>query len=564
MVMVRLYQIIVLAASLLLLILGLSYGSASVALRAYDSWVNYESPFVGILSSINPVSVSGEPVAKHVVFILLDGLSTSVLEDLVRSDASIGKLVSLGALYVNGLANMPSYSVPARASILSGTPPEVNGVSSNDYKGLLRIDSLPVIAKSYGYKILCSGDSSFEMLFSQVIDECASVSEGAGHGALSLAYGLKLLERYERAGYKVFMWIGVADIDLIGHKAGGLSIEYNESARNILYLLLDFISGLEEKGLLRDTLLVILNDHGFKRMGHHGGPEPEVRRVFLTLIGPGVRPGVYNVSFTHNDVAPTISMLMGWRIPSSSIGRVIGEGLSIPSSRLEAYTRASMEQEKRVVRAMSELVGLKLDEDYSDLVATLASSGRNFRLTQVTVGFLVLLVALLLTLRVAMSKNLLGELLTIALLVLVYELVFRLYYKLTGGPASLSDIYSFEGFTNKIMLTTLVSSIAVGLILGLLELTPYKRGFSRSLIVALSTILLVILLSIGYATPFYVNYGATVRFPFPEWGGALLFFLSLMKASFTGFIGLPVLIVSTLALIIVNRILESQFKLRQL
>jgi hypothetical protein len=159
------------------------------------------------------------------------------------------------------------------------------------------------------------------MLFSNIIDEYVDISEGAGHGALSLSYGFRMLREYDRIGDKVFLWIGVADVDVVGHKAGGLSKEYNESIRNILYLLLDFISRLEEAGLANNTLLVVLNDHGFKKMGHHGGPEPEVRRVFLLLIGPGIRPGIYNTPFTHNDIAPTISMLMGWRAPSNSIGK---------------------------------------------------------------------------------------------------------------------------------------------------------------------------------------------------------------------------------------------------
>ncbi len=132
-------------------------------------------------------------MAKHVVFVLLDGLSAYVLEDLIRNDPSINRLTSIGALYVNDVANMPSYSIPARASILSGAPPEVNGVSSNDYQDILRVDSLPVIAKSKGYRVLCAGDSSIKMLFSNIIDEYVDISEGAGHGALSLSYGFRML-----------------------------------------------------------------------------------------------------------------------------------------------------------------------------------------------------------------------------------------------------------------------------------------------------------------------------------------------------------------------------------
>ncbi|MEM1698165.1 MAG: alkaline phosphatase family protein, partial [Thermofilaceae archaeon] len=293
------------------------------------------------------------------------------------------RLVSMGAVYPNGLANTPTYSIPARASILTGAPPESNGVLSNEYTGAVGVDSIVRAAREAGFKILCSGDASVEMLFREYIDECALVEEGGGQGALALAEGLNLLRRYSGMGHSVFLWISVNDVDMIGHLAGGAGApEYNSTAANVVKLTLNAVEALAGE----DALVVILSDHGFKRGGHHGGPEPEVRRVFTLLVGPGVRPGVYTTGYTHNDIAPTVAMLMGLRLPAQSIGRPLEEGFNLPSDRVEAYRKASLEQAWRVVGALSEASGVRVPEGadpleaYGVITGRLYSEGMGFRL----------------------------------------------------------------------------------------------------------------------------------------------------------------------------------------
>ncbi|MEM0497591.1 MAG: alkaline phosphatase family protein, partial [Acidilobaceae archaeon] len=172
----RIFYIYIVAVILIVLVLSLA--TTNTALRTYDSWVNYRNPYIDILQGVEPVSVSGEPVARHLVFILLDGLSVDNLESLIGKYDSLRELISMGAFYPNGLANTPTYSIPGRASILTGAPPEVNSVLSNFYNGSLGVDSIARVAKDAGFKILCSGDNSIEMLLSDIIDEYSRVNTG--------------------------------------------------------------------------------------------------------------------------------------------------------------------------------------------------------------------------------------------------------------------------------------------------------------------------------------------------------------------------------------------------
>jgi hypothetical protein len=527
-----------------LIAITLSIASINTAMGAYNSWAGYRNPYIDVLEKIEPVRISGEPVAKHIVFILLDGLSTSILEDLGRENKDLEKLISLGAFYPNGLTNMPSYSLPGRASILTGAPPEINEVMSNDYKGALRIDSIVKAAKEAGFKILCSGDRSIETMFQNYIDECSSIEEGSGHGALALVEGARLFKKYSEAGYRVFLWIGVSDIDMIGHLTGSSgSPEYNSTVINIARLTLSYIETLTKE----NTLIVILNDHGFKRGGHHGGPEPEVRRVFTLFIGPGVRPGIYSASYTQNDIASTVAMLMGLRIPAQSIGKPLTEGFNLPSSKIEEYRRASEEQGSRVIAALEKALGVKIglgtnpQDAYREITGRLYSEGMGSRLA-IAIALSLLIPA---GLYASIKTGILSSRKTLILIItgiLVYESIYWIAYYSIKGPTSLSDILSLGELLDKVRLAVAIAGLVTGLLIGVIELTPLRTGLPKILIPILTSITITIVLSLIYAAPFYVGYGVTVRFPLPDWGGGFMLFLYLVKASFTGLIGIPLAI----------------------
>ena len=538
----RIIYVYVIAVILVALVFSLA--SLNVALGTYESWVNYRSPFTGVLKDVEPVRVHGDPVARHVVFVLLDGLSVDTLTGLSGVHGELGKLVSMGAFYPNGLANTPTFSVPARASILTGAPPEVNGVLSNDFKGVLGFDSIVRAAKDAGFKIICVGDKSVEMLFSDLIDECSSVEEGGGHGAIALAEGLRLFKKHSEAGHRVFLWVGFADIDKVGHLTGGSrSPEYNATVVNTGKLVLNFVEPLAGEG----ALIVLLSDHGFKKAGHHGGPELEVRRVFTLFIGPGVKPGVYSGSYTHNDIAPTVAMLMGLRIPAISMGKVLVEGFNIPRDRVEEYSVASREQASRVVAAIGEASGVKLGLDdpwssYSTIVSQLYGGGSSSRLALVLALAVLVLAGLYASLRV----HLLGprRLLVFTIVgLLVYETIFWVAYSLVRGPMSLSDVLSLGELLGSVRIAVVAAGIALAVFLGIVELTPFRVGLSRILVSTVTASALALILGLAYAAPFYVSYGSTVKFPPPDWSGGFMFFVYLVKASFTGLMGMPLALV---------------------
>lgn len=557
-VLLKVIYVYLVATALVALVLSLV--STNVALGTYESWVNYRSPFVETMKDFEPVKVYGEPIAKHVVFVLLDGLSVDTFTDLSSEHEELGKLISMGAFYPNGLANTPTYSVPARASILTGTPPEINGVLSNDFKGVLSIDSILKIAKDDGFTIVCVGDKAVEMLFSNLIDESLEVDEGSGHGAITLTEGLRLFKKHSDIGKRVFLWISVADIDMVGHLGGGSgSPEYNATVVNTGRLLFNFLQYLAKE----DALIVILSDHGFKRFGHHGGPELEVRRVFTLFIGPRVKSGVYDTEYTHNDLAPTIAMLMGLRIPAQSMGKVLVDAFDVPKDKVEDYIIASREQASRVVTAIekSSEVKIKLDDpwnSYSVVKSQLYSQDMGSRLVLALALVVLMLAGLYVSLRTRILNKRLIVLTAVALV--VYEMTYWVTYLLLGGPMSLSDILSLGELLYKTRISAVMAGIVSATFLGVAELTLHRVGIPRILMVTLTAFLLAVLLGFVYAIPFYVDYGSTMRFPPPDWNAGFMFFVYLMKASFTGFMAMPLALIIVAVFSIVTKFADQRLR----
>jgi hypothetical protein len=100
---------------------------------------------------------------------------------------------------------------------------------------------------------------------------------------------------------------------------------YDREIRHLDDELKRFFVGLEEEGLLEDTLVVFLSDHGEEfgehgRLHHGGGIYDEVLRVPLILTGPGVPKRRVEAPVSLLDFMSTILELAGVPAPSSARG----------------------------------------------------------------------------------------------------------------------------------------------------------------------------------------------------------------------------------------------------
>jgi arylsulfatase A-like enzyme len=116
-------------------------------------------------------------------------------------------------------------------------------------------------------------------------------------------------------------------VDQTGHSRGVLYDEYLQKIAEADKLIEDFVDCLENRGLMKNTTLIICADHGqADGIGGHGHLDEGERFVPFFLNGPTIRHG-HRIDEKHSliSMAPTLSYLLGAPYPSNSRGPVLTE-----------------------------------------------------------------------------------------------------------------------------------------------------------------------------------------------------------------------------------------------
>lgn len=313
---------------------AVGYGAWQLTDFSWNAVVNYQSPFAGPL----PPGSGGPPQARRVVLVVVDGLRL----DTSRTMDTLNALREQGADFT-AWTGQPSLSYPGWTVIASGATQEVSAVTTNWYKGPVRVDHLFAAANRAGLRTGVAGSPGWADLFGEAVDARVLVedppnsteiepmlrtSEDVASGALGL-----LQQDLQ------FVLVHFPSPDLLGHGFGGASPQYADAVRRVDDHLAALLGGVD----LADTTLVVTADHGMIDTGGHGGWEPVVLRVPLVLAGAGVRRGVQGGDVRQADIAPTVAVLLGIPIPAHSQGRPLVEALEADAG---AFARRWADQQR--------------------------------------------------------------------------------------------------------------------------------------------------------------------------------------------------------------------------
>lgn len=308
---------------LILVLMVAGYEAQTFAKIGWDSVVEYPSPYLASL----PRGNAGPPLAGRVVLVLVDGLRVdasqkmSNLNDLRRQGADLAVRVG-----------QPSLSYPSWTVIATGAWQEVSGVTTNWFKGPVKIDNIFRAAKDAGIPSVVVGARGWQKLFGPDITDFFPITwpeegkappeEWAKADREACQKGLEILGQFDRG--LILLYIG--GTDEMAHEYGGTSQEYLQAVQ-----LADWCVGQAAARLdWGKDVLVVTADHGHIDTGGHGGWEEVVLRVPLVLVGHGIRKGAYTDRF-QADVAPTVAALLGLPIPTHAQGRPLLEVLDAPA-----------------------------------------------------------------------------------------------------------------------------------------------------------------------------------------------------------------------------------------
>jgi hypothetical protein len=366
------------AAVILIAILAAAgYAAQWLTLLGWNAVVEYPSPYARPL----PSGRSGPALAERVVLVVVDGLRVDSSEHM----PVLNTLRAQGAAFV-AWTGEPSLSFPGWTALVTGSYPEISGVTTNWYQGPVRVDTLFAAARRAGISTAVAGSPGWAELFGTVIDEQVLVGDPDGDVQAAALYRVDaevldgaagMLQR----GDTRFVLIHFPSVDLVGHRFGGASPEYAEAARRVDDHLRALLGALD---LSRDAFIVT-SDHGHLDAGGHGGWEPVVKRTPLVFAGRGIRPGSGPGDVRQVDVAPTVAMLLGIPIPSHNQGRPLGEAVDADPAE---FASRWIEQQHAFYRAQAGILeidvpaGTESVQADADALARLYFTAREDRLAR--------------------------------------------------------------------------------------------------------------------------------------------------------------------------------------
>ena len=274
------------------------------------------------VSAANAYPIHTSPV-QRVVVLGLDGLSRDGLMN--AATPSLDALRAKGAFIPASRGVMPSMSAPNWSTLLTSVGPSVHGIHSNQWWWFrwTRYLEYPTFftalkrSKQSGAQTAAVYEwKHFGRLWDPKDVDFTAFSPNSEETIEHVRRALASRPR--------LMVIHLVGIDRAGHQYGWGSDEYDKAVTRVDAQVGSIVDILREQGLLKDSLLVVVSDHGGAGRGHGGDSDME-RQTPAILYGRTVKPeAMMDRPISSRDIARTIHSVL--RLPT--VGILEGQPLS--------------------------------------------------------------------------------------------------------------------------------------------------------------------------------------------------------------------------------------------
>jgi predicted AlkP superfamily pyrophosphatase or phosphodiesterase len=277
---------------------------------------------LALLALAAPASGQGGS-ARHVVVLSLDGARA----DALRA-ATPAALAARGAVSWTARTTLPSVTLSAHASMLSGVPPSVHGVVGNDWHQGQPYFERPTVfsevTRAGGRAVGLVAKAKLLMLMPPGSVAAARHLVYPRHRQADVVEAAAALFAAQRPA---LLFVHVADPDDAGHRSGWMGPDYLRVVAGLPALVERLLRALHESGAAAGSLLLVTADHG----GHgriHGTDRPEDVTVPWLAFGGAARAGVVlKREIVTYDTAATVLAALGLPVPGDWHGRPVREAL---------------------------------------------------------------------------------------------------------------------------------------------------------------------------------------------------------------------------------------------
>lgn len=254
---------------------------------------------------------------RYVIILSVDGLRPDALRPAMPAALLDGAAVTWQARTI-----LPSVTLPAHTSMLTGVPPSVHQMLANTWRssqGYVKVPTVFSVVTDSGrraamfvtkakllYLARPGTVARAEFLVYPRYDQTAAVREGV---------------RYLATAQPHLLFIHVADPDDVGHRDGWMSGPYLEVVRKVPATIAMVLDTLRRMSATDRSLVIVTADHG----GHgrsHGSDRPEDVLIPWLAFG-AVPPGPIADSVVTYDTAATAVAALGLPVPAGWAGRPV-------------------------------------------------------------------------------------------------------------------------------------------------------------------------------------------------------------------------------------------------
>lgn len=279
-------------------------------------WAAAASVLSGPASAPAPGAAVAAPAVRHVVILSFDGLAGEAARR-----AFPASLVARAAYTWEARTTLPSSTLPAHTSMLTGVPTEVHGVRTNPNNpaGHVRLPTVFSVVTGQGGRA-AAFVAKPKLLF-LVPPGTAARAEYLPYPRYRMEDVIREAGRYLAQVQPQLLFVHVADPDDTGHRFGWASAPYREAVARVPASVGIILDVLQRMGRLDESLVIVTSDHG-GRGRTHGGSTPE--EVLIPWLAFGaVAPGPITAPVVTYDTAATAVAALGFPVPPSWQGRPV-------------------------------------------------------------------------------------------------------------------------------------------------------------------------------------------------------------------------------------------------
>ncbi len=303
---------------LILLILAVSMGLLSHLL--YFRIIPRET---GVHTTI----INNERLVDRIYVIVIDGCRRDRLEE--ADTPTIDYLRNEGTEYSNMRTVYPARTVVCFSSMFTGAGKEKHGVTSNlvlksffGKKGVKVESIFDTLEKNNMKGRMVAIAHLIDAFGEKIVQTVSAVCPNDLIDGVIFKTAESIIEKEDPE----LLVIQLISTDQTGHVFGSSSLEYLQKIEETDKKISEFLEWLKEKDKLKNSVIVIMADHGqsHRGIGAHGHWDKGEREVPFIIWGHTIKKGVkIDKEVRILDLAPTLSYLFGIPPPKESIGIVL-------------------------------------------------------------------------------------------------------------------------------------------------------------------------------------------------------------------------------------------------